>query len=86
MDFSAWFEVWLDGQWWTFDARHNHPRIGRVLMATGRDASDVAITTAFGQADLVHFSVVTEQESPRSTDTLVIETVFDSGYSIPTCL
>jgi transglutaminase-like putative cysteine protease len=86
MDFSAWFEVWLDGQWWTFDARHNHPRIGRVLMATGRDASDVAITTAFGQANLVHFSVVTEQESPRSTDTLVIETVFDSGYSIPTCL
>jgi len=86
MDFSAWFEAWLDGQWWTFDARHNHPRIGRVLMAAGRDASDVAITTAFGQADLVHFSVVTEQESPRSIDTLVIETVFDSSYSIPTCL
>lgn len=86
MDFSAWFEVWLDGQWWTFDARHNEPRIGRVLMATGRDASDVAITTAFGQADLVHFSVVTEQETPRSTDSLMIETVFDSDYSIPTCL
>jgi len=47
MDFSAWFEVWLDGQWWTFDARNNMPRIGRVLMATGRDASDVAMTTAF---------------------------------------
>jgi transglutaminase-like putative cysteine protease len=86
MDFSAWFEAWLDGQWWTFDARHNQPRIGRVLMATGRDASDVAMTTAFGQADLRHFSVVTEQENPRSNDSLHIDTVFDSSYSIPTCL
>ncbi len=43
MDFSAWFEVFLDGRWWTFDARHNAPRIGRVLMAVGRDATDVAI-------------------------------------------
>jgi transglutaminase-like putative cysteine protease len=86
MDFSAWFEAWLDGQWWAFDARHSQPRIGRVLMATGRDASDVAITTAFGTANLCHFSVVTEQETPKSNDSLVIETVFDSGYSIPTCL
>ena len=39
MDFSAWFEVYLGGRWCTFDARHNEPRIGRVLMATGRDAS-----------------------------------------------
>ena len=52
MDFSAWFEVYLDDRWWTFDARNNQPRIGRVLMATGRDASDVAMTTSFGQADL----------------------------------
>ncbi|MGB6727693.1 MAG: transglutaminase family protein [Terracidiphilus sp.] len=86
MDFSAWFEAWLDGQWWTFDARNNQPRIGRVLMATGRDASDVAITTAFGTANLLHFSVVTEQETPQSTDTQIAETVFDSGDSIPTCL
>jgi len=63
MDFSAWFEVYLDNQWWTFDARNNQPRIGRVLMATGRDASDVAMTTSFGQADLRHFFVVTEEES-----------------------
>jgi transglutaminase-like putative cysteine protease len=42
MDFSAWFEAYLDGRWWTFDARNNQPRIGRVLMATGRDAADVA--------------------------------------------
>ncbi len=47
MDYSAWFEAYLGGRWWTFDARHNAPRIGRVLMATGRDAADVAITTSF---------------------------------------
>ena len=45
MDFSAWFEAYLGDRWWTFDARHNRPRIGRVLMAVGRDATDVAITT-----------------------------------------
>jgi transglutaminase-like putative cysteine protease len=61
MDFSAWFEVFLDGQWWTFDARHNTPQVGRVLMAVGRDASDVAITTSFGTASLRHFEVVTEE-------------------------
>jgi transglutaminase-like putative cysteine protease len=61
MDFSAWFEVYLEDRWWTFDARHNHPRIGRVLMATGRDASDVAITTSFGFANLKYFTVVTEK-------------------------
>ncbi len=63
MDFSAWFEVYLDHRWWTFDARNNEPRLGRILMATGRDASDVAITTAFGQADLVNFLVVSEEET-----------------------
>jgi transglutaminase-like putative cysteine protease len=56
-DFSAWYEVWLDGRWWTMDARHNEPRTGRVLMATGRDAADVAITTSFGNAVLAHFYV-----------------------------
>lgn len=66
MDFSAWFEVWLDGQWWTFDARNNQPRIGRVLMATGRDASDVAMTTSFGRADLRSFFVVAEEETAAS--------------------
>jgi transglutaminase-like putative cysteine protease len=65
MDFSAWFQVYLEDRWWTFDARHNCPRIGRVLMATGRDASDVAITTSFGAAGLRHFFVVTE-EVPES--------------------
>ena len=61
MDFSAWFEVYLDNRWWAFDARNNQPRIGRILMATGRDASDVAITTSFGIANLTNFTVVTEE-------------------------
>jgi len=61
MDFSAWFEAYLGGRWWTFDARHNTPRIGRVLMATGRDAADVAITTSFGQSWLKKFVVVTDE-------------------------
>lgn len=61
MDFSAWFEVYLGDRWWTFDARHNQPRIGRVLMAVGRDATDVAITTSFGTANLKHFQVVTDE-------------------------
>ncbi len=64
MDFSAWFDVYLDGQWWTWDARHNHPRIGRILMARGRDAADVAISTAFGKADLVNFTVITHEVVP----------------------
>jgi transglutaminase-like putative cysteine protease len=61
MDFSAWFQVYMEGRWWTFDARHNHPRIGRVLMAVGRDASDVAITTSFGTADLNYFAVTSDE-------------------------
>jgi transglutaminase-like putative cysteine protease len=61
MDFSAWFEVYLGDRWWTLDARHNQPRIGRVLMATGRDAADVALTTAFGSATLKRFFVVSDE-------------------------
>ncbi len=61
MDFSAWFEVYLGGRWWTFDARNNRPRIGRILMATGRDAADVAITTTFGVSWLRKFEVVTDE-------------------------
>jgi transglutaminase-like putative cysteine protease len=61
MDFSAWFEVYLGNRWWTLDARHNTPRIGRVLMATGRDAADVAITTSFGVSLLKRFTVVTDE-------------------------
>jgi transglutaminase-like putative cysteine protease len=61
MDFSAWFEVFLGGKWYTFDARHNRPRIGRVLMARGRDAVDVALTTSFGVAHLERFTVFTDE-------------------------
>ncbi len=60
MDFCAWFEVWLGGAWRTLDARHNRPRIGRVLMAVGRDATDVAFTTSFGPITLAGFEVATE--------------------------
>jgi len=59
MDFSAWFQAYLGGHWYTFDARHNFPRIGRILMATGRDATDVALSTNFGSAILSHFEVTT---------------------------
>jgi transglutaminase-like putative cysteine protease len=61
MDFSAWFEAYIGGRWYTFDARHNHPRIGRIVIARGRDAADVAISTMFGPTGLAHFSVLTEE-------------------------
>jgi len=60
MDFSAWFEVYL-GRWYTFDARHNTPRVGRILMARGRDATDVAIVTSFGPCKLANFHVITDE-------------------------
>jgi transglutaminase-like putative cysteine protease len=65
MDFSAWFEVYLGGQWYTFDARNNIPRIGRILMARGRDATDVALSTSFGPSVLATFNVFTD-EVPES--------------------
>ena len=68
MDFSAWFEVYLEDRWWTFDARHNQPRIGRVLMAVGRDASDVAITTSFGTTNLRQFIVHTDEVRAVAAD------------------
>jgi transglutaminase-like putative cysteine protease len=61
MDFSAWFEVYLGGQWYTFDARHNRPRIGRVLMGRGRDAADVPLSNSFGQTTLKSFRVWTDE-------------------------
>ena len=61
MDFSAWFDVYLGGEWYTFDARHKHPRIGRILMARGRDATDTALTTSFGPLGLVQFEVHTDE-------------------------
>ncbi|MEI2776102.1 MAG: transglutaminase family protein [Tetrasphaera sp.] len=64
MDFSAWARVFLGGQWHTFDPRHNERRIGRVLMAQGRDATDIAVVTVFGPQWLHRFDVVTEEQSP----------------------
>lgn len=60
-DFAAWFEVWIGGRWQTFDPRNNVPRIGRILMARGHDASDVAIVTTFGPNTLEHFKVWTDE-------------------------
>lgn len=65
MDFSGWFEAYLSGRWYTFDARHNTPRIGRILMGIGRDAADVALTTSFGPLQLKTFTVFTD-EVPES--------------------
>ena len=61
MDFAGWFEAYLGGQWYTFDARNNTPRIGRILIARGRDAADVAISTTFGPNTLEGFRVWTEE-------------------------
>jgi transglutaminase-like putative cysteine protease len=61
MDFSGWFEAYLGGTWYTFDARHNIPRIGRVLIARGRDAADVAISMTFGPTTLTGFRVWTDE-------------------------
>ena len=61
MDFAGWFEAYLGGRWHTFDARNNTPRIGRILIARGRDAADVAISNAFGLNTLVSFKVITDE-------------------------
>jgi transglutaminase-like putative cysteine protease len=61
MDFAAWMEVYLGGRWHTFDPRNNEPRIGRVLIARGRDASDVAIATTFGPNFLQGFTVICDE-------------------------
>ena len=66
MDFSAWFEVYLGGRWYAFDARNNKPRIGRILMGRGRDATDVAIVTSFGPCTLAGFKVITEEATAKT--------------------
>ena len=71
MDFSAWFEVYLGGSWHTFDARHNQRRIGRLLMAKGRDAVDVAITTSFGPTKLKKFEVWTDEVTDATGKTKI---------------
>jgi transglutaminase-like putative cysteine protease len=71
-DFSAWYQVFLDGQWIDLDARHNYPRLGRILMATGRDAADVALTTSFGATHLTYF-FVDSAEVDAEGNTLPVE-------------
>jgi transglutaminase-like putative cysteine protease len=66
MDFSGWYEVYLGGRWYTFDARHNVPRIGRIVMARGRDAADVALTTNFGSARLKKFFIISDEMPANS--------------------
>ncbi len=61
MDFNAWCEVWLEDRWFTLDARHNTPRIGRVVIARGRDATDVPLIHSFGPHQLTKFKVWTEE-------------------------
>jgi transglutaminase-like putative cysteine protease len=68
MDFAAWFEVYIGGRWLTFDARNNMPRIGRVLIARGRDATDVAISNTFGPNTLLSFKVWTDEISEMHYD------------------
>jgi len=63
MDFAGWFEAWLGDRWYTFDARNNTPRIGRVLIARGRDACDVALSSTFGPNTLESFRVWTDEEA-----------------------
>ena len=60
-DFAAWFEAYLGGRWYTFYPRNNVPRIGRILMARGRDATDVAIVTSFGPCTMASFKVITDE-------------------------
>jgi transglutaminase-like putative cysteine protease len=81
-DFSAWYQVWLDGRWWDMDARHNYPRIGRILMATGRDAADVAITTSFGRADLTHF-YVESNEIDADGKIVPLPPRYEAGIALP---
>jgi transglutaminase-like putative cysteine protease len=81
-DFSAWYEVFLDGRWMTMDARHNEPRIGRILMATGRDAADVAITTSFGNATLTHFFVDSYEVAEDGTKIPLIAAAAPASLSV----
>ncbi len=67
MDFSGWYEVYLGGRWYTFDARHNVARIGRIVMAYGRDAADVALTTNFGRATLKKFFIISDEMPEQSS-------------------
>ncbi len=82
MDFSAWFEAYLDGRWYTFDARHNTPRIGRVLIARGRDAADAAISNSFGFNTLEKFEVWTDETDDPTLSPRVPVPPMPLGYAL----
>lgn len=84
MDFSAWFEAYLGGKWYAFDARHNMPRIARILIGRGRDAADVAISTTFGQNILRKFTVWTEElPGPDGVMAPVVQPPSPNSSSLP---
>jgi transglutaminase-like putative cysteine protease len=68
MDFNAWFEAYIGGRWYTFDARHNTARIGRILVARGRDAMDIPMIHTFGPHALRKFTVITEEVQESAYD------------------
>ena len=68
MDFHAWFEAFLGGRWYTFDARHNRPRIGRVIVGYGRDVADVALSTSYGNTQLNALTVWADEVHPNEGD------------------
>jgi transglutaminase-like putative cysteine protease len=72
-DFCAWSEVFLEDRWYVFDARHNTPRIGRILMVRGRDAADVAMMTAFGNYLLTHLKVWTDEIDESLSESELVE-------------
>ncbi|NND20905.1 MAG: transglutaminase family protein, partial [Silicimonas sp.] len=72
-DFCAWFEVYLGGRWYTFDARYNTPRAGRILMVRGADAADVAMITSFGNHQLEYFRVWTDELEDGLDDAVILE-------------
>ena len=83
MDFSAFYEVYLDNQWWPFDARYGVPRIGRILMARGRDAVDVALTTSFGPTRLLKFKVTTEEANPAPAQQQQTLQIHEAPHPVP---
>jgi len=74
-DFSAWSEVFLEGRWYTFDARHNSPRIGRVVMVRGRDAADVAMMMGFGEYLLSHLKIWTDEVDESLSEDALVESL-----------
>jgi transglutaminase-like putative cysteine protease len=87
MDFSAWFEVYVGGKWYSFDARHNMPRVARILIGRGRDAADVAITTSFGSHILRKFTVWTDElPGPDGSKAPVVQPPSSNSCGLPISL